>query len=136
MNMGWDQAETGMAGDSGEMFAAVKGAIIAFTKSLARSLAPAVRVNCVAPGWIRTSWGDRATEYWQQRACDESLLGRWGTPEDVAKVTRFLVSPESDFVTGQVVAPALPDGRHYGLLLLVADDEIVGELELPRPQTP
>lgn len=39
-------------------------------------------------------------------------------------------------VTGQVVAPALPDGRHYGLLLLVADDEIVGELELPRPQTP
>jgi len=104
VNMGWDQAETGMAGDSGEMFAAVKGAIIAFTKSLARSLAPAVRVNCVAPGWIRTSWGDRATEYWQQRACDESLLGRWGTPEDVAKVTRFLVSPESDFVTGQVVA--------------------------------
>jgi 3-oxoacyl-[acyl-carrier protein] reductase len=103
VNVGWDQAEHGMAGDSGELFAAVKGAIIAFTKSLARSLAPEVRVNCVAPGWIRTSWGEQATEYWQQRARDESLLGRWGTPEDVAKVVRFLVSSDAGFMTGQVV---------------------------------
>lgn len=103
VNMGWDQAEHGMAGDSGEMFAAVKGAIIAFTKSLARSLAPEVRVNCLAPGWIRTSWGEQASDYWQQRACQESLLARWGTPDDVAKVARFLASPESDFMTGQVV---------------------------------
>lgn len=103
VNMGWDQAEHGMAGDSGEMFAAIKGAIIAFTKSLARTLAPEVRVNCVAPGWIKTSWGEQASGYWQQRACDESLLGRWGTPEDVAKVARFLASPDSGFVTGQVV---------------------------------
>lgn len=112
VNMGWDQAEHGMAGDSGEMFAAVKGAIIAFTKSLARSLAPDVRVNCLAPGWIRTSWGEQATDYWQQRACEESLLGRWGTPEDVAKVARFLASPESDFMTGQVVA--VNGGFRYG----------------------
>ncbi len=104
VNMGWDQVEHGMAGDSGEMFATVKGAIIAFTRSLARSLAPEVRVNCLAPGWIKTSWGECATEYWQQRACEESLLGRWGTPEDVAKVARFLASPESKFMTGQVVS--------------------------------
>ena len=66
-----------MAGDSGELFAAVKGAVMAFSLSLARSLAPAVRVNCLAPGWIKTKWGDRASDYWQQRAIDESLLARW-----------------------------------------------------------
>jgi 3-oxoacyl-[acyl-carrier protein] reductase len=101
--VGWDQVEMGMAGDSGEMFSAIKGAVMAFSRSLARSLAPDVRVNCVAPGWIRTSWGDTAADYWQRRARDESLLQRWGTPEDVARCARYLVSPSSSFVTGQIV---------------------------------
>lgn len=104
LNMGWDQAEVGMAGDSGEMFAAVKGAVMAFSKSLAQSLAPSVRVNCLAPGWIRTSWGEQASAYWQERALRESLLGRWGTPEDVARVARFAVSPAAAFMTGQIIA--------------------------------
>ncbi len=104
VNMGWDQAATGMAGDSGELFAATKGAIMAATKSLARSLAPQVRVNCLAPGWIKTAWGENASGEWQRRAVDESLLGRWGQPEDVARVARFLVSDDASFMTGQVVA--------------------------------
>jgi 3-oxoacyl-[acyl-carrier protein] reductase len=104
LNIGWDQAEHGMAGDSGEMFGAVKGAVMAFTKSLACSLAPDVRVNCLAPGWIKTEWGERASDYWQQRACQESLMGRWGTPEDVARTARFLASPAADFISGQVIA--------------------------------
>ncbi len=104
VNMGWDQAAIGMEGDSGEMFAATKGAIMAFTKSLAQTLAPRIRVNCLAPGWIRTAWGDGASDYWKQRVNSETLLQRWGQPEDVAGVARFLVSPAAQFVTGQIVA--------------------------------
>ena len=103
VNIGWDQAEYGMAGDSGELFAATKGAVMAFTRSAAQSLAPEVRVNCVAPGWIKTSWGERASTEWQARAVAESLLARWGTPEDVAGAVEFLVSPAADFITAQVL---------------------------------
>lgn len=104
LNIGWDQAATGMAGDSGEMFAVVKGGIMNFTRSLAQSLAPAVRVNCIAPGWIRTAWGEEASDYWQERAKGESLLGRWGEAEDIAHVARFLASDAASFVNGQVIA--------------------------------
>ena len=104
VTIGWDQAHTGMEGDSGELFAATKGAVMAFTKSLAKSLAPKVRVNCVAPGWIRTAWGEGASAAWQERAVRESMLGRWGTPEDIAGAVHWLVSPRAAFVTGQVIA--------------------------------
>jgi len=103
LNMGWNQAELGMGGDSGEMFAAIKAAVMGFTRSLARSLAPEVRVNCLAPGWIRTEWGQQASAYWQRRAQEESLLQRWGTPADVARVAHFLVSPAASFITGQMI---------------------------------
>ena len=103
VNLGWDQAETGMEGDSGQLFAAAKAAVMAFTKSLALSLAPEVRVNCLAPGWIRTAWGETASTSWQQRAVREAPLRRWGTPEDVAKAARWLVSPAAIFITGQIV---------------------------------
>ena len=103
LNMGWDQAETGMVGDSGELFAATKGAVMAFSKSLALSLAPAVRVNCLAPGWIQTAWGNNASSRWQERVRRETPLGRWGRPEDVAAAARWLVSPAAAFITGQII---------------------------------
>lgn len=103
LNIGWDQADDGMAGDAGQLFGTTKSAVTAFTRSLASSLAPRVRVNCLAPGWIRTAWGKSASEYWQQRARQESLLGRWGEPADVAEVALFLVSDAAAFVNGQVV---------------------------------
>ena len=103
LTVGWDQAEVGMEGDSGELFAATKGAVMAFTRSLALSLAPQVRVHCLAPGWIRTAWGETASEMWQERVRRETPLRRWGLPEDVARVARWLVSPAANYLTGQVV---------------------------------
>lgn len=115
VNMGWDQADVGMEADSGEMFGTIKGAVMAFTKALAKSCAPHVRVNAVAPGWIQTKWGDQTSEYWNHRATSESLLNRWGHPTDVARAVAFLCSPESSFINGQI----LPvnggfSGRHVG----------------------
>lgn len=105
LNIGWDQAAHGMAGDSGEMFAASKGAIMAYSRSLAQSLAPQVRVNCIAPGWIRTRWGQQeASEEWSRRAIGESLVGRWGEASDVAELACFLASPAASFINGQVIA--------------------------------
>jgi 3-oxoacyl-[acyl-carrier protein] reductase len=103
INMGWDQADIGMEGDSGQLFATAKGAVMAFSRSLALSLAPEVRVNCVAPGWIRTAWGEAASSTWQERVLRETPLRRWGTPADVAHAVRWLVSPAAAYVTGQVI---------------------------------
>jgi 3-oxoacyl-[acyl-carrier protein] reductase len=114
LNIGWDQAERGMAGDAGEMFSTIKGAVMAFTRSLAQTLAPQVRVNCLALGWIRTAWGEGSSEYWQQRAQKESLRERWGTPEDVAAAVTFLASPNADFITGQVIE--VNGGFRFGAL--------------------
>ena len=103
VTIGWDQAWQGMAGESGELFSTTKGAIMAMTKSLAHSLAPVVRVNCIAPGWIQTKWGESATPYWDNRAKSESLMNRWGKPEDVARAALFLCSDQSDFISGQII---------------------------------
>jgi 3-oxoacyl-[acyl-carrier protein] reductase len=103
VNIGWDGAARGMAGDSAQLFAAAKGAVEAFSRCLAQTLAPDVRVNCVAPGWIRTEWGTEASGYWQERAKAESLMDRWGTPEDVARVVRFLVTDDGSFLSGQTI---------------------------------
>ena len=72
-------------------------------RSLALSLAPEVRVNALAPGWIKTEWGEGASSAWQERVLRETPLHRWGTPEDVAGVARFLISPAAGFLTGQIV---------------------------------
>lgn len=103
LTMGWDQAIQGMAGPSGELFSTSKGAVMAMTKSLAQSLAPCVRVNCLAPGWIKTKWGEDASDYWAERAKREALMDRWGTPADVANMAAFLCSKQSSFVSGQIM---------------------------------
>lgn len=103
LTIGWDQSDRGMEGDSGELFASAKNAIMGFSRSLAVSLAPEVRVNCIAPGWIKTAWGETASDVWQERVLRETPLQRWGTPEDIAKLARFLASDEASYLTGQVI---------------------------------
>jgi 3-oxoacyl-[acyl-carrier protein] reductase len=102
-NIGWDQALHGMEGDSGELFSTTKGAIMAASLSLAQTFSPTVRVNCLAPGWIRTEWGETASESWQFRARSQSLMNRWGTPEDVAAAAVWLASPSASFISGQII---------------------------------
>ena len=103
ITVGWDQAETGMEGDSGELFGATKAAVMAFSRSLALSLAPHVRVNNVAPGWIKAAWGDTAPTLWQERVIRETPLGCWGLPDDIAGACNFLVSEDARFLTGQTL---------------------------------
>jgi 3-oxoacyl-[acyl-carrier protein] reductase len=103
INMSWDHVLTGMAGTNPQMFAAVKGGVLAFSKSLARSVAPRVRVNVIAPGWIETAFGEGLDEETRRTIAGSTPLARWGTPDDVANAAVFLASPAAAFLTGQTI---------------------------------
>ena len=112
INTSWDRALTGRAGRESELFSAVKGGIVSFSKSLALSLAPRIRVNVVAPGWIATSFS-RSLDEARRRAIAESMpLRRWGTPADVAGAAVFLASPEASYLTGHVLVVGGGDVMH------------------------
>ena len=100
---GWDGVDRGMEGETAQLYAVCKGAVVSFGRSLAQELAPEVRVNVVSPGWIRTTWGAVASEAATKRVASESLSGRWGTAAEVASVVRFLTSDAAAYVNGQNV---------------------------------
>jgi len=87
----------------GTLYSLAKGAVWAYSKSLARSLSPAIRVNVIAPGWIETEWGQTLAPDLRERVVKTTPLGRWGRPEDVAAAAVFLASPDADFITGQTI---------------------------------
>ena len=96
------------AGQRGEAFhadyAATKGALIALTKSLAVELAPAIRVNCVAPGWVDTDMAAPAYGGGERARIEATIpLGRVAAPEDVAGPIVFLCSDLARHITGEVL---------------------------------
>jgi 3-oxoacyl-[acyl-carrier protein] reductase len=103
INMSWDHVMTGMEGTNPQMYSAVKGGILSFSKSLARSVAPEVRVNVLAPGWIETAFGEGLDDDRRHAVAASTPLRRWGTPEDVARAAVFLASPDASFLTGQTM---------------------------------
>lgn len=85
-------------------YSASKAAIIGFTKSLAREVAPYnIRVNAIAPGFIETDMLKGLREGYKERILDYVPLNRLGSPEDVAKAVRFLATDEARYITGQTI---------------------------------
>ena len=95
----------GLHGNWGQTnYAASKGGIVAFTKSLAQELGSrGVRANVVAPGYIKTQLTDAIPDEAQQQMLGLTPLGRFGEPEDVARAVRFLCSDDAAFITGEVL---------------------------------
>ena len=104
LNMSWDLALVGLGERNPEMFAASKAGITGFTRSFARSVAPEIRVNEIAPGWIATAFAEQemSADY-RDDVIASTPLARFGLPEDVASAAVFLCSDEAGFISGQTL---------------------------------
>lgn len=88
-----------------EAYAAAKGGIVSLTHALALSLGPAVRVNCISPGWIAVSDWKKASQRSAPNLRDidhaQHPAGRVGQPPDIAAMVEYLLSEKAEFITGQ-----------------------------------
>ena len=97
----------GITGASCEVaYSTAKAAVIGFTRALAKEVGPSnITVNCVAPGVVDTEMNQDLTSEEIQELCDQTPLGRMGTPKEIADVILFLASENAGFITGQVISP-------------------------------
>jgi 3-oxoacyl-[acyl-carrier protein] reductase len=104
LNMSWDHVLAGsMKGEYAQLFCAAKGGVYSFSRALARSVAPRVRVNVLAPGWVETAYGSELDASTKARITATIPLGRWGAPEDIAYAAVYLASDAAAYVTGQML---------------------------------
>lgn len=108
INMSWDLAmhgsSGGLVGSNPQIFATVKAGIHGFSQALAKTVAPLIRVNILAPGWIKTEFAESTMQHdYYQKRIDEIPLQRFGQPEDVAYAALYLASDEASYITGQTI---------------------------------
>jgi 3-oxoacyl-[acyl-carrier protein] reductase len=89
-----------------------KAGLNGLTKAMALALGPYVTVNAICPGWIRTDMLEVVDPEVHQRILDETALGRWGTPGDIAGAAVFLASADAAFITGELLIVAGGRGMH------------------------
>jgi NAD(P)-dependent dehydrogenase (short-subunit alcohol dehydrogenase family) len=106
------------------VYAATKGAIIAYTRVLGVELAhKGIRVNAIAPGWVNVENHAKAIAGFEERAAAETArekvpVARYGVPIDIAKMAVFLCSDDAGFIVGQTI---VADGGTTSLMSLISD---------------
>ena len=103
INMAWDHVLAGMKGVYSEIFCAAKGGVYSFSRALARSVAPHIRVNVLAPGWVETAYGQALDPEVKERITETIPLKRWAVPQDIASAAVFLSSDDANYITGQML---------------------------------
>ena len=96
---------SGQMGQRGQTnYSSAKAGLIGLTKATARELASrGITCNAVAPGFVATELSTTLAPEWQARITEQTPLGRFGTPEEIANAVAFLASDEAAYITGQVL---------------------------------
>ena len=103
---------SGLMGNVGQVnYSSSKSALLGFTKSLAKELAPrGINVNCICPGFIESDMTNELTSDQRDQALSQIPLGNFGSDTDIAKLTLFLSSDNAKYITGQSISV---DGGMY-----------------------